>query len=443
MKPIVAIVGRPNVGKSTLFNQIINRRLSIVHDSPGVTRDRIYADAEWLGRQFTLVDTGGLEPYSKEVIPALMRQQTEVAIDMANVIIFVTDAQAGMLASDLQVADMLRKCKKPVVLAVNKADNDETEIAQYEFYNLDIGEPYAISSLHKRGFGDLLDQVVSYFPEEEDEPGENEPVKVAVLGRPNAGKSSFVNAILGSERVLVSDIPGTTRDAVDTPFEYNGKPYILIDTAGLARKRTVTEDIDYYSTLRSMAAVERADIGVIMIDADRGVAEQDAKITGMFHDAGKPCVLVLNKWDLVDKDTHTIEEYKKDLYSVLSFVTYAPCVTISAKTGQRVKQVMELVESVREQSMRRISTGVLNDAIRQATILTEPPTKNGKQLKIYFATQVSVNPPTFVLQINSTELFHFSYERFLINHLRRTFGFDNVPLKIIARGKGENDDGKA
>lgn len=294
-----------------MFNQIINKRLSIVYDTPGVTRDRIYADAEWLGKQFTLVDTGGLEPYSKEVIPALMRQQTEVAIDMATVIIFVTDAQAGMLASDLQVAEMLRKSHKPVVLAVNKADNEETEVAQYEFYNLDIGTPFPISSLHKRGFGDLLDEVISYFPDDSESDSDNQPVKVAVLGRPNAGKSSFVNALLGSERVLVSDIPGTTRDAVDTPFEYNGKPYILIDTAGIARKRSITDDIDYYSSLRSMAAVERADIGVIMIDADRGVAEQDAKITGMFHDAGKPCVLVLNKWDLIDKDTNTFEEYKK------------------------------------------------------------------------------------------------------------------------------------
>ena len=437
MKPIVAVVGRPNVGKSTLFNQIINKRLSIVHDSPGVTRDRIYADAEWLGRTFTLVDTGGLEPYSKEVIPSLMRQQTETAIDMADVIIFVVDAQAGMLASDIQVADMLRKSKKPVVLAVNKADNEETEVSQYEFYNLDIGEPYAVSSLHKRGFGELLDAVISYFPEDSAQTEENEPVKVAVLGKPNAGKSSFVNSLLGSERVLVSEIPGTTRDAVDTPFEFNGKPYILIDTAGIARKRSITEDVDYYSTLRSMAAAERADIGIIMIDADKGVAEQDAKIAGMFHDAGKPCVLVLNKWDLVEKDTHTFEEYKKELYDKLSFVQYAPCITISAKTGQRVRQVMELVEKVYAQSIRRISTGVLNDAIRQATILTEPPSKNGRQLKIYFATQVAVQPPTFVLSVNSTELFHFSYERFIINHLRRTFEFDMVPIKIITRGKGE------
>ena len=437
MKPIVAVVGRPNVGKSTLFNQIINKRLSIVHDSPGVTRDRIYADAEWLGRTFTLVDTGGLEPYSKEVIPSLMRQQTETAIDMADVIIFVVDAQAGMLASDIQVADMLRKSKKPVVLAVNKADNEETEVSQYEFYNLDIGEPYAVSSLHKRGFGELLDAVISYFPEDSAQTEENEPVKVAVLGKPNAGKSSFVNSLLGSERVLVSEIPGTTRDAVDTPFEFNGKPYILIDTAGIARKRSITEDVYYYSTLRSMAAAERADIGIIMIDADKGVAEQDAKIAGMFHDAGKPCVLVLNKWDLVEKDTHTFEEYKKELYDKLSFVQYAPCITISAKTGQRVRQVMELVEKVYAQSIRRISTGVLNDAIRQATILTEPPSKNGRQLKIYFATQVAVQPPTFVLSVNSTELFHFSYERFIINHLRRTFEFDMVPIKIIPRGKGE------
>ncbi|MBE5818585.1 MAG: ribosome biogenesis GTPase Der [Clostridiales bacterium] len=437
MKPIVAIVGRPNVGKSLLFNQIINKRLSIVHDSPGVTRDRIYADAEWLGKEFTLVDTGGLEPFTKELIPALMRQQTEVAIDMATVIIFVVDAQTGMLASDLQVADMLRKSKKPVILCVNKSDNEEHEIAQYEFYNLDIGEPYPVSALHKRGFGELLDAVTDYFPDETEEKGENAPVHVAVLGRPNAGKSSFVNALLGDERVLVSEIAGTTRDAVDTPFEFNGKPYVLIDTAGLVRKRSVDTDIDYYSTLRSMAAVERADIGIIMIDADRGVAEQDAKITGMFHDAGKPCVLVLNKWDLIDKDTHTIEEYKKTLYDTLSFVQYAPCITISAKTGQRVKQVMQLVEEIYEQSTKRITTGVLNDALRQATILTEPPSKNGRQLKIYFGTQVSVQPPTFVLSVNSTELFHFSYERYLINHLRRTFGFDMVPIKIIAKGKGE------
>ncbi|MBP3348912.1 MAG: ribosome biogenesis GTPase Der [Clostridia bacterium] len=437
MKPIVAIVGRPNVGKSALFNQIINKRLSIVHDSPGVTRDRIYADAEWLGKAFTLVDTGGLEPFSKEVIPALMRQQTEVAIDMATVIIFVVDAQTGMLASDLQVAEMLRKSKKPVVLCVNKSDNEEADIAQYEFYNLDIGEPYPVSALHKRGFGELLDAVTAFFPEEDEQESENAPVKVAVLGRPNAGKSSFVNALLGDERVLVSDIPGTTRDAVDTPFEYKGKPYILIDTAGITRKRSINDDIDYYSTLRSMAAVERADIGVIMIDADRGVAEQDAKITGMFHDAGKPCVLVLNKWDLIEKDTHTIEEYRKNLYDTLSFVQYAPCVTISAKTGQRVHNVMDLVEQIYEQATKRVTTGVLNDAIRQATILTEPPTKNGRQLKIYFGTQVAVQPPTFVLSVNSTELFHFSYERYIMNHLRRTFGFDLVPIKIVAKGKGE------
>ncbi len=437
MKPIVAIVGRPNVGKSALFNQIINKRLSIVHDSPGVTRDRIYADAEWLGKAFTLVDTGGLEPFSKEVIPALMRQQTEVAIYMATVIIFVVDAQTGMLASDLQVAEMLRKSKKPVVLCVNKSDNEEADIAQYEFYNLDIGEPYPVSALHKRGFGELLDAVTAFFPEEDEQEGENAPVKVAVLGRPNAGKSSFVNALLGDERVLVSDIPGTTRDAVDTPFEYKGKPYILIDTAGITRKRSINDDIDYYSTLRSMAAVERADIGVIMIDADRGVAEQDAKITGMFHDAGKPCVLVLNKWDLIEKDTHTIEEYRKNLYDTLSFVQYAPCVTISAKTGQRVHNVMDFVEQIYEQATKRVTTGVLNDAIRQATILTEPPTKNGRQLKIYFGTQVAVQPPTFVLSVNSTELFHFSYERYIMNHLRRTFGFDLVPIKIVAKGKGE------
>ncbi len=438
MKPIVAIVGRPNVGKSTLFNQIINKRLSIVHDSPGVTRDRIYADAEWLDRQFVLVDTGGLEPASKDVIPVLMKQQTEIAIDMANVIIFVVDAQSGMLATDLQVAEMLRKSKKPIVLAVNKADNEETEIAQYEFYNLDIGEPYAISSLHKRGFGELLDAVIAHFPEAEKAESEDEPVKIAVLGRPNAGKSSFVNALLGSQRVLVSDIPGTTRDAVDTPFEYNGKPYILIDTAGIVRKRSITEDIDYYSTLRSIGAVERADIGVIMVDAERGVAEQDAKITGMFHDAGKPCVLVLNKWDLIEKDTNTFEEYKKDLYNTLSFVQYAPCVAISAKTGQRVKNVMDLVEKIYDQATRRITTGVLNDAIRQATTITEPPTKNGRQLKIYFSTQVGIKPPTFVMSVNSTELFHFSYERYLINHIRRAFDFDMVPIKIIAKGKGED-----
>ncbi len=437
MKPIVAIVGRPNVGKSALFNQIINRRLSIVHDTPGVTRDRIYADAEWLGRKFTLVDTGGLEPYSKEVIPTLMRQQTEIAVDVATVIIFVVDATAGMLASDIQVAEMLRKSKKPVILCVNKVDNEETEIAQYEFYNLDIGDPFAVSALHKRGLGDLLDEVISYFPEEEEESGDDKPIRVAILGRPNAGKSSFVNSLLGNDRVLVSDIPGTTRDSVDTPFEYNGRKYILVDTAGLTRKRSINDDIDYYSSLRSFAAADRADIGVIMVDADRGVAEQDAKITGLLHDAGKPSVLVLNKWDLVEKDTNTFEEYKKDLYNTLSFVQYSPCVAISAKTGQRVKSVMDLVEKVYDQSTKRITTGLLNDAIREATTLTEPPTKNGRQLKIYFATQVAVQPPTFVLSVNSTDLFHFSYERFIINHLRRTFNFDMVPIKIIPKGKGD------
>jgi len=367
----------------------------------------------------------------------MMLQQTELAIDTATVIIFLVDAQAGLLASDVQVADMLRRCGKPVVLAVNKADNEKYEMAQYEFYNLDIGEPYPISAVHKIGFGELLDAVVSYFPSDEQGDKEQEPIKVAVLGRPNAGKSSFVNALLGSERVIVSDIPGTTRDAIDTPFEYDGEPYILIDTAGLARKRSISGDIEYYSALRSQSAVQRADIGVIMIDAERGVAEQDAKIAGLFHDEGKPCVLVLNKWDLVEKDTHTFEKFKKELYDKLSFVTYAPLVTISAKTGQRVKQVMELVKQVHEQSVKRITTGVFNDALRQAMLLTEPPSKNGRQLKIYFGTQVAVQPPTFVLSVNSKELFHFSYERYLVNHIRRTFGLDMVPVRIIAKPKGE------
>ena len=440
MKPIVAIVGRPNVGKSSLFNQIIGKRVSIVHETPGVTRDRIYADAQWQERQFTLVDTGGIEIDSTEDLSVLMLKQTNIAIETADVILFVVDVKDGITNVDERISQILRKSDKKIILVVNKVDTPELEIDTYEFYNLGLGDPISISSSHKRGLGDLLDEVVSSFEDEEDDAAEKDGViSIAILGRPNAGKSSFVNALLGDERTIVSNIPGTTRDAIDTPFRYAGQDFLLIDTAGIRRKSRVSEDLEYYSVLRSISSIERADVGVIIIDGSDGVAEQDAKIAGLVHEAGKPCVLVWNKWDLVEKDSQTVEKYKKDLYDKLSFMTYAPFLTISAKTGQRITKVLDFAKEVYAQTSKRVTTGVFNDALREAVTMTEPPSKNGRQLKIYYGSQVSVCPPTFMLSVNDTDLFHFSYERYLINYFRQTFNLEMTPIRVIKQSRKQKE----
>lgn len=432
-KPIVAIVGRPNVGKSTFFNQIVGKRISIVDDQPGVTRDRIYADAEWLNRKFTLVDTGGLDTESDDELLVHIRRQVEIAIDTADVIIFLVDGQVGVTPADLQIANFLRKTRKPVVLAVNKIDNYKDESMVLEFYSLGLGEPIGISSIHKRGIGDLLDRVVKHLPDKEVEEEEDQIIKIAVVGRPNVGKSSLVNRILGEERVIVSDIPGTTRDAIDTLFEMEGKEYVIIDTAGIRRKSRINEALERYSVLRALAAIRRCDVALIMLDATQPVAEQDAKIAGLVHDEGKASVIVVNKWDLVEKDTYTMEEYKNRILQRLGFIAYAPMVFISAKTGQRVHRVLELVDEVYSRYTMRVSTGVLNDCISDAVAVAAPPSEKGRMLKIYYATQVSVKPPTFVLFVNDPELMHDSYQRYLENYLRKTFGLTGTPIRLLVR----------
>nr|PZN12242.1 MAG: ribosome biogenesis GTPase Der [Caldicoprobacter oshimai] len=432
-KPIVAIVGRPNVGKSTFFNQIVGKRISIVDDQPGVTRDRIYADAEWLNRKFTLVDTGGLDTESDDELLVHIRRQVEIAIDTADVIIFLVDGQVGVTPADLQIANFLRKTRKPVVLAVNKIDNYEDESMVLEFYSLGLGEPIGISSIHKRGIGDLLDRVVKHLPDKEVEEEEDQIIKIAVVGRPNVGKSSLVNRILGEERVIVSDIPGTTRDAIDTLFEMEGKEYVIIDTAGIRRKSRINEALERYSVLRALAAIRRCDVALIMLDATQPVAEQDAKIAGLVHDEGKASVIVVNKWDLVEKDTYTMEEYKNRILQRLGFIAYAPMVFISAKTGQRVHRVLELVDEVYSRYTMRVSTGVLNDCISDAVAVAAPPSEKGRMLKIYYATQVFVKPPTFVLFVNDPELMHDSYQRYLENYLRKTFGLTGTPIRLLVR----------
>ena len=438
-KPLVAIVGRPNVGKSTLFNKLIGRRLSIVEDTPGVTRDRIYADAEWLTHSFTLIDTGGIEPESEDIIAVQMRRQAELAIETADVIIFLVDGREGMTAADEEVAAMLRRSNKPVVLAVNKLDTPKFNDAIYEFYALGLGDPVIVSAGQGLGLGDMLDEVCAHFPEEASEEGEH-PLNIAVVGKPNVGKSSLVNAILGEERCIVSNIPGTTRDAVDTPFTVDGEPFVLVDTAGIRRKRAVEDEtIERYSVIRSLAAVRRADVVLIVVDAEQGLSEQDVKIAGYVHEEGKPSVLVVNKWDLIEKDTNTMNKFKKDMQVDLAFMDYVPFLFLSAKTGQRVNKLLAVAKESYAQSIRRITTGTLNDIVNEAISMTEPPAMSGKRLKIYYATEVSVQPPTFVIFVNDEALVHFSYKRYMENYFRKTFGFAGTPIKIIFRNRGKEE----
>lgn len=438
-KPLVAIVGRPNVGKSTLFNRLIGKRVSIVEDTPGVTRDRIYGDAEWLDHAFTLIDTGGIEPASEDKIAVQMRRQAELAVETADVILFLVDGREGMTAADQEVAAMLRRCKKPVVLGVNKLDAPKFHEAVYEFYELGLGEPYIVSAGQGIGLGDLLEAICSYFPKTENAE-EDQRIHIAIVGKPNVGKSSLTNALLGEERVIVSDVPGTTRDAIDTPFTQNGKQYVLIDTAGIRRKRAIEdESIERYSVIRSLAAVRRADVVLFVCDAEQGLSEQDVKIAGYVHEEGKPSVVIVNKWDLIEKDTHTMNRFKKDMEVDLAFMNYVPFLFISAKSGQRVNKVIEEVDEVYAQSTRRISTGTLNDVVNEAVSLNEPPTQNGRRLKLFYATQVAVQPPTFVIFVNDAALVHFSYERYLDNYFRKTFGFTGTPIRLLFRNRSKEE----
>lgn len=433
-KPVVAIVGRPNVGKSTFFNYLCGRRISIVEDTPGVTRDRIYAEAEWRNRKFTLIDTGGIELYTEDRMLQQMRRQAEVAVEMADVIVFIVDVKDGMTASDSEIADMLRKSRKPVIIVANKADSvGEPPAELYEFYNLAIGDVMPVSSIHGLGVGDLLDEIFKYFPKTDNEDYDEDVIKVAVVGKPNSGKSSLINRIAGEERVIVSDIPGTTRDAVDTVIDHGDDRYVFIDTAGLRRQSRITENIEKYSALRSWTAIERADVCVIMIDAADGVTEQDTKIAGYAHEQGKGSVIVVNKWDLIDKETGTLEEYRRRVVEKLGFMQYAPVLFISVKTGQRVGKLLELVKFVNEQAALRISTGMFNDLLNEATAMVQPPSDKGKRLKIYYGTQSAVKPPTFIIFVNSIDLFHYSYERYIENQLRRSYGFEGTPIRIIQR----------
>lgn len=434
-KPLVAIVGRPNVGKSTLFNRLIGRRIAIVEDTPGVTRDRIYGDAEWLQYAFTLIDTGGIEPESLDKIAVQMRRQAELAIETADVILFLVDGREGMTTADVEVASMLRRCRKPVVLGVNKVDAQKFEDSVYEFYSLGLGDPITISASQGLGLGDLLDAVVHGFPVAPE--GEEEKrINIAVVGKPNVGKSSLVNALLGEERTIVSDVPGTTRDSIDTPFEHGGRLYTLVDTAGIRRKRSIEdESIERYSVIRSLAAVRRADVVLIVCDASEGLSEQDVRIAGYAHEEGKPSVLLVNKWDLVEKDTHTIEKFRKDILVDLAFMSYVPMLFLSAKTGQRVNRVLDMADSVYEQSCRRIPTGTLNDIVGEAIMANEPPSDKGRRLKIYYATQAAVRPPTFIVFVNDEALVHFSYQRYLENYLRKSFGLDGTPVRLFFRSR--------
>lgn len=438
MKPIVAIVGRPNVGKSTLFNKITGKRISIVEDTPGITRDRIYADAEWTGKEFTLIDTGGIEPSAKDEILSQMRNQANLAIDMASIIIFMVNIKEGMTAADRDVAAMLRKCGKPVLLVCNKSDAPgEPPMELYEFYNLGLGEPYPVSSIHGLGIGDLLDDIIANFPEDTDSDDDSDAIKVAVIGKPNAGKSSLINRILGEDRVIVSNIAGTTRDAIDSTHIHNGKKYILIDTAGMRKRGKINEDVERYSVVRALAAVERADVCLIMVDAAEGVTEQDTKIAGYAHDQGKASIIVVNKWDIVEKETNTMKNFKLRLKEGFNFMMYAPSAFISAKTGHRVDSLFDMIDSAFAENTKRISTGLLNDVINDAIAMVQPPSDKGKRLKIYYATQASVRPPTFVLFVNNAELAHYSYVRYLENQLRAKFGFEGTPIKFIIREKAK------
>ena len=438
MKPLVAIVGRPNVGKSMLFNKLVGQRLSIVEDTPGVTRDRLYAPCDWAGRQFDMVDTGGIEPNTDSEILAFMREQAQIAINAATVIIFVTDIRTGVTAADKEVANMLLRSHKPVVLAVNKADSTgATDPAVYEFYSLGLGDPIPCSAVHGHGTGDLLDACIRYFPEQEEEEQDEDVIRVAVIGKPNVGKSSLVNKILGEKRVIVSDVAGTTRDAVDSAFENQHGRYIFIDTAGIRRKSKVEERVEKFSVMRAQLAIERADVCLILIDGREGVTEQDTKIAGLAHEAGKASIIVVNKWDLVEKETGTMEKMRKDIMRDLSFMSYAPVLFISAVTGQRIDRLFELINYVSEQSAMRISTGMLNDVLSDAQARVQPPTDKGRRLKIYYMTQTGVCPPNFVIFCNRTDLFHFSYQRYIENQIRSVFGLEGTPINIVIRQKGD------
>ena len=438
--PIVAVVGRPNVGKSTLFNKLVGKRLSIVEDTPGVTRDRIYSKCEWRNKEFMIVDTGGIEPASDDVILAQMRRQAQVAIEKADVIVFLTDMRCGVTADDYEVASMLQKSGKPVILAVNKCDGiGEPPPEFYEFYNLGMGDPFPVSALHGHGSGDLLDEIFKYFPKEDTPEYDEEYIKVAVIGKQNVGKSSLINRIAGEERAIVSDIAGTTRDATDTIIENEDGKYVFIDTAGIRRKSKITEKIEHYSVLRAYMAVDRADVCVIVIDALVGFTDQDSKVAGYAHEQGKACIVAVNKWDAVDKSTGTMEEYTNDLKEKFSFMSYVPFIFISAKTGQRVDKLFELINSVNSQNCMRITTGMLNDVLSYATTRVQPPSDKGRRLKIYYMTQASVRPPTFVVFVNRADLFHFSYQRYIENQIRQTFGLTGTPVRFVIRERDNQD----
>ena len=439
-KPILAIVGRPNVGKSTLFNALAGSKIAIVEDTPGVTRDRIYADVQWLDRSFTIIDTGGIEPESNDILLSQMREQAQTAIDMADVILFLTDVRQGLVDADLQVADMLRKSHRPVVLGVNKVDSFRKQEADvYEFYNLGLGDPHPLSAEGRQGLGDLLDAVIAEFPPRTEEEVEDERPRVAIIGKPNVGKSSLINKLLGEDRLIVSDIAGTTRDAVDATIKRNGKEYVFIDTAGLRRKSKIKEDIERYSILRAVTAVERCDVAVLVIDAEEGITEQDAKIAGIAHERGKGFVVAVNKWDAVEKNDKSTKEFTEKIRSTLSFAWYADVLFLSAKTGQRLPKLFDVVDRVLENQNRRVATGVLNEILTDAVAMQQPPSDKGKRLKIFYITQVGVCPPTFVLFLNDKQLMHFSYQRYLENRLREAFGFEGTRLRFILRERQEKE----
>ena len=439
-KPVVAIVGRPNVGKSTLFNALAGEKISIVKDTPGVTRDRIYADVSWLDRNFTMIDTGGIEPDSKDIILSQMRDQAQIAIDTSDVIVFMTDVRQGLIDSDSKVADMLRRSGKPIVLVVNKVDSFEKYMPDvYEFYNLGIGEPVPISAASRLGIGDMLDEITGHFSEKDEEDEEDERPRIAIVGKPNVGKSSIVNKLLGEQRVIVSDIAGTTRDAIDTEIVHDGREYVFIDTAGLRRKSRIKEELERYSIIRAVTAVERSDVVLVVIDASEGVTEQDAKIAGIAHERGKGIVIVVNKWDAIEKDDRTMKKYENEIRRVLSFMPYAEVMYVSAQTGQRLNKLYDVIDMVIENQTLRVATGVLNEIMMEAVAMQQPPSDKGKRLKLYYITQVSVKPPTFVIFVNDRELMHFSYTRYLENKIREAFGFKGTSLKFFIREKSEKE----